>query len=54
MDGCFYLLYLHFFYEYKTLILRYIQKRLLNIDNVYDLTFGHILTLRGKGRKIYL
>lgn len=41
MDGCFYLLYLHFFYEYKTLILRYIQKRLLNIDNMYNFSSGH-------------
>lgn len=30
------------FYEYKTLILRYIQKRLLNIDNMYNLPSGHL------------
>ena len=29
------------FYEYKTLILRYIQKRLLNIDNMYNLSPSH-------------
>lgn len=41
MDEGRYLLYLHFLATYNTLILRYIHKRSLDIDNLYNLPFGH-------------
>lgn len=51
MDGGLYLPYLYFLSRYNTLILRYIHKGLLDIDNLYNLAFGHIQFLHGKGRK---